>query len=64
MARGILMVVCGGAFGELGSALWLYLCRFRFGVPAADAAAAMRRPVIPSVVLGRLYERFYGEGLR
>ena len=59
LAFGVLMIVFGGVFGELGNALWLLMCRHRLRLSAAEARAALRSPSIPSFVLARLYERLY-----
>jgi hypothetical protein len=59
LAFGVLMIVFGGLFGELGNALWLLMCRYRLRLSAAEARAALRSPSIPSFVLARLYERLY-----
>ena len=59
LACGVFMVVVGGLFGELANALWLLMCRHSLRLSAAEAAAALRSPSIPSFVLARLYERLY-----
>jgi hypothetical protein len=59
LARGAFMIVVGGVCGEAGNALWLLMCRFRLGLSADQAAVAVRRPLIPSFILARLFERLY-----
>jgi hypothetical protein len=60
LAFGVLMIVFGGVFGELGNALWLLMCRHRLRLSAAEARAALRSPSIPSFILARLFEKLYG----
>jgi hypothetical protein len=55
----VLMLFFGGLFGEAGNALWLLMCRRQLHLSAAEAAAALRSPSIPSFVLAPLYERLY-----
>ena len=55
----VLMLFFGGLFGEAGNALWLLMCRRQLHLSAAEAAAALRSPRIPSFVLAPLYERLY-----
>lgn len=53
------VLLVGGVFGELALMLWLCLCRYRLGLSAGQATAALRAGVIPSFTLARLYDRLY-----
>ncbi|MCD6040633.1 MAG: hypothetical protein K0R40_236 [Burkholderiales bacterium] len=53
------VLLVGGVFGELALMLWLCLCRYRLGLSAGQATAALRASVIPSFTLARLYDRLY-----